>query len=497
MEMKWSSDMNNRTAKISLALAVSAIAAIVFVYTWLLFAPGIASAASKKFPDDYAEDTSPTTDDWWGIHDVTANKWRKVSGTNATKGFSASNFAAGTMPTARLGSGTANSTTFLRGDQSWAVPASGATLSAITAATAANTIANGNNTGQVWNWANTTDSTIAFTFGETTAATGGTQTLGVPNQVLGKFTTLAASTQSPLAAYSRGTHVFSVSPTSAQFLSANGTSTEPTYSFASVQDMGMYRFNGSNLGFAVAGARVFSAGAPGLNIPAGSGTAPSLTDMTTGNSGIFIGSDIVGISTTLAESTRFTTGVFQPSKASADAVAYSVNSRKARGTVAAPTVITTGDDLLTVSGFGYVGATNTYIEAARILLDSRGTITDTTTGVGGRISLETRTVAGAMTERLAIETDGAITVPTTITAVGTTGNQTINKPAGRVNIAASGTTVVITNSLVTANSIVMAVAATNDSTARVTNVVPAAGSFTINTVAVTAETAFNWFVVSQ
>ena len=84
----------------------------------------------------------------------------------------------------------------------------------------------------------------------------------------------------------------------------------------------------------------------------------------------------------------------------------------------------------------------------------------------------------------------------TITAPATTGNQTINKAAGRVNIAAAGTTVVVTCSLVTANSIIIAVAATADATARVTNVVPAAGSFTINTVATTAETAFNFLIVN-
>jgi hypothetical protein len=111
----------------------------------------------------------------------------------------------------------------------------------------------------------------------------------------------------------------------------------------------------------------------------------------------------------------------------------------------------------------------------------------------------------APTERLHVVGNALITtnltandlsLSKTITAPATTGNQTINKAAGRVNIAAAGTTVVVTCSLVTANSIIIAVAATADATARVTNVVPAAGSFTINTVATTAETAFNFLIVN-
>lgn len=39
--------------------------------------------------------------------------------------INAANITSGTVATARLGSGTANSTTFLRGDQTWATPASG------------------------------------------------------------------------------------------------------------------------------------------------------------------------------------------------------------------------------------------------------------------------------------------------------------------------------------------------------------------------------------
>ena|SRR3990167_7218428 len=86
--------------------------------------------------------------------------------------------------------------------------------------------------------------------------------------------------------------------------------------------------------------------------------------------------------------------------------------------------------------------------------------------------------------------------PTTITAPGTTGNQTINQPAGRVNIAAGGTSIVVTNSLITANSIIMVSIATNDATATVKSVVPTAGSFTINTAAVTAETAFSFVLLN-
>ena len=76
------------------------------------------------------------------------------------------------------------------------------------------------------------------------------------------------------------------------------------------------------------------------------------------------------------------------------------------------------------------------------------------------------------------------------------GAVTINKAAGRVNIAAAGTSIVVTNSLVTVNSHIMAVMSTSDTTGRVISVVPAAGSFTINTVSVTAQASFDFFVIS-
>lgn len=85
-----------------------------------------------------------------------------------------------------------------------------------------------------------------------------------------------------------------------------------------------------------------------------------------------------------------------------------------------------------------------------------------------------------------------IFLPYTNTA--TVGAVTIDKASGRVNIAAAGTSVVVTNSLVTAASHVQAWASQADTTARVTSVVPVAGSFTINTVATTAQTSFDFVV---
>lgn len=89
-----------------------------------------------------------------------------------------------------------------------------------------------------------------------------------------------------------------------------------------------------------------------------------------------------------------------------------------------------------------------------------------------------------------------VQVKGTITAPGTTTQQTINKPCGRVNIAASGTSTTVLNNLVTANSIITAIAATNDATGYVTNVVAGTGTFNINTTVCTSEMAINFVVMN-
>lgn len=85
----------------------------------------------------------------------------------------------------------------------------------------------------------------------------------------------------------------------------------------------------------------------------------------------------------------------------------------------------------------------------------------------------------------------------TITASGTTGAQTINKIAGSVNFAAAAISLVVTNSLVTANSVIVATVGTNDATMTSVQVVAGAGSFTIHAnAAATAETRVDFLVIN-
>jgi hypothetical protein len=87
----------------------------------------------------------------------------------------------------------------------------------------------------------------------------------------------------------------------------------------------------------------------------------------------------------------------------------------------------------------------------------------------------------------------SITLLKTITATGTTGARTINKASGSVNFASTATSLVVTNSLVTVDSVIQVSKGTNNATARLGAVVAAAGSFTIYMdVAPTAETRVNF-----
>lgn len=92
---------------------------------------------------------------------------------------------------------------------------------------------------------------------------------------------------------------------------------------------------------------------------------------------------------------------------------------------------------------------------------------------------------------------GALNLPKTITAGGTTGAQTIDKISGSVNFAAAATSLVVTNSLVTTNSVIIPSIGTNDATAAGLKVVAGSGSFTLYFgTAATAETRVNFILTN-
>lgn len=109
----------------------------------------------------------------------------------------------------------------------------------------------------------------------------------------------------------------------------------------------------------------------------------------------------------------------------------------------------------------------------------------------GGLSVGSTTDAGAGN----VLVSGEVKTSKTITGGGTTGAQTINKQAGSVNFAATDTTLVVTNSLVTTSTVIVCTVGTNDTTLKSVAAVAASGSFTLyGDAAATAETRVNFLI---
>ncbi len=79
----------------------------------------------------------------------------------------------------------------------------------------------------------------------------------------------------------------------------------------------------------------------------------------------------------------------------------------------------------------------------------------------------------------------------------TAGNRTVNRLRGKNSVASGAASVTITNSLVTANSMVLVTLEFVDATSVAKACIPGAGSFVLTLVsAATLDTKFSWLVIN-
>jgi len=162
---------------------------------------------------------------------------------------------------------------------------------------------------------------------------------------------------------------------------------------------------------------------------------------------------------------------------------------------------TTNETLATTNGT-LADAQSDISGAQGAISSAQGDISDIQSALTGKTDNSSAAIAGGTINNCAIGGTTAAagkftsmefstneTLSKTITAAGTTGAQTINKLSGSVNFAAGATSLVITNNLVTANSVVLCQVATNDTTCTSVVAVPTANTITLTPKAApTAET---------
>jgi hypothetical protein len=155
-----------------------------------------------------------------------------------------------------------------------------------------------------------------------------------------------------------------------------------------------------------------------------------------------------------------------------------------------------GQDLIFTSGSTVIGS---FTAAGNFFVDTNVLFVDAGTnrvGINTSSPTEALHVVGNVLATGLGTINGGLDISGTTTsaikyaftnASGTPGNATINRPTGRVAIASGASAVTVTNSVVTASSVITSTIETADATLGYLQVVPAAGSFTItNRVGLTA-----------
>ena len=168
----------------------------------------------------------------------------------------------------------------------------------------------------VYNTAPTADSKVAWTFGETSAATNGSSTNGTPNQVLLYLKTLANSTQSAFRVDVRGNFVMAASPTSSQMIFKANSGGTPVLSTGLDLTSGFgFENSGSWPSMSAGGNNILIAAGSSPSgiwiVPAGTNAKPTVTDFAQSTTGLnwFAGANTMSVvDATAHEIVRFIGG---------------------------------------------------------------------------------------------------------------------------------------------------------------------------------------------